>query len=315
MSYKIGYVGAAEGFEETARVFQSKGEVVHLDATAESISAFFHEGDGLLDASMKTTISDEMIRKAPALKIISCATTGSDHIKRGEIDKRSIPVRTLKEDRKLLLNITPAAELSWSLLMACARKLPAAAADVLAGNWVREDFPGIMLHGKTLGLVGLGRLGTWMSRYARAFGMKVIGYDPFIDSYPEGVEAVALADLAGASDFLSVHVHLSDETAGLVSRKILETCKPGMIVINTSRGALLDQSALLDGLKSGRIGGAGLDVLEGEPEIDKHPLVEYARNHDNVIITPHCGGFSPDAVRVVCRHAAEKILACLEEAK
>jgi D-3-phosphoglycerate dehydrogenase / 2-oxoglutarate reductase len=134
-----------------------------------------------------------------------------------------------------------------------------------------------------------------------------VGCDPYLAKWPEGVTPVSMENLIKTSDFISVHVHLSPETRGLVSRELLERIKPGAVVINTSRGAVMDEEALLEGLASGRIAGAGLDVLDGEPDTARHPLVEYAREHDNVIITPHCGGFSPDAVRVVCARAAEKI--------
>ena len=110
------------------------------------------------------------------------------------------------------------------------------------------------------------------------------------------------------SDVISVHVHLSDETRGLLSGNMLATIKPGAIVVNTSRGAIIDEAALLAGLKCRRIGAAGVDVLDGEPDIDQHPLVVYSRDHDNMIVTPHIGGFRPDAVRLVWRRAAEKIV-------
>ena len=110
------------------------------------------------------------------------------------------------------------------------------------------------------------------------------------------------------ADVVSMHVHLSDETRDLLSGKLLATIKPGAIVVNTSRGAVIDEAALLAGLKCGRIRAAGVDVLDGEPDIDQHPLVVYSRDHDNMIVTPHIGGYSPDAVRLVCRRAAEKIV-------
>jgi len=147
-----------------------------------------------------------------------------------------------------------------------------------------------------------------MARYAQAFGMTVLGFDPYQDTMPAGVESAPLRDLIAASDFVSVHVHLSDETRGLVSRDLLEAAKPGLILINTSRGAIVDEAALLDGLESGRLGGAGLDVLDGEPDTADHPLITYSQSHDNLLITPHCGGFSPDAVRLVCARAAQKIV-------
>lgn len=305
---KIIYLGSDAGFNAAEDVFKGSVSVEHIDAEPESVSLALYDAAGLLDASMKVHITDDMIRKAENLKIISCATTGSDHIATGELEKRSIPVRTLKEDRELLLNITPAAELSWTLLTACARKLTSAFDHVKSGQWTRELFPGTMLRGKKIGIIGCGRIGGWMGRYAAAFGMEIYGYDPYLDDLPEGFTRVSLEDMMGSCDFISVHVHLSEETRGLVSRELLENVKPGSVIINTSRGAIIDEAALLDMLKSGRLGGAGLDVLEGEPDIQDHPLVEYAREHDNLVITPHCGGFSPDAVALVCAHAAKKIL-------
>jgi D-3-phosphoglycerate dehydrogenase len=185
--------------------------------------------------------------------------------------------------------------------------LPAAVKSVAEGRWVREDFPGLMLRGRRLGIVGCGRIGGWMARYGRAFGMEVVGHDPFLDTLPDGVTRVTLEELVSTSDVVTVHVHLNEETRGLLSADLIRRIKPGAIFLNTSRGALADEAALLDALKDGRLAAAGLDVLDGEPEITEHPLRRYAQEHDNLMITPHCGGFSPDAVRVVCRRAAEKI--------
>lgn len=171
----------------------------------------------------------------------------------------------------------------------------------------------MMLNGRTLGLVGCGRIGGWMARYAHGFGMSVIAYDPWVRNLPAGVKAAALDEIFSHSDVVSVHVHLTEETYGLVSKSLLQSCKRGMLFINTSRGAVVDEAALLDALLSGRVGGAGLDVLNGEPDVSNHPLIRYARQHDNLYVTPHCGGFSPDAVRIVCRCAAEKIAQILSQ--
>ena len=307
---RIVYVGAPEGFDSLREV-AGEAECVHAEAEPATLAAALADADALLDASMKVRITDKMITAAPKLRIVSCATTGSDHIARAELDRRGAPVRTLREDGELLRNITPAAELSFGLVLACARKLVPAVAHTRQGEWVREDFPGLMLNGRTLGLVGCGRIGQWMARYGAAFGMRCLGHDPHVDPWPDTIERTPLEDLVTQADVISVHVHLSDETRGLLSPDLLAKAKPGVIVINTSRGGIVDETALLAGLESGRIGAAGLDVLEGEPDIAAHPLVQYAKTHDNLLITPHCGGFSPDAVRVVCRRAAEKIVAHL----
>ena len=303
----IVYIGAPEGRESLEEVVSDSARILHPEAEVAAVASAVANAQALLDASMRVPFGADLIAKAPHLRIISCATTGASHISAEALAARDIALHTLKEDGDLLRNITPAAELSWALLLACARKLPSAVTHTREGRWERELFPGTMLHGKRLGLVGCGRIGQWMARYAAAFGMSVAGCDPYVDPWPETITAATLEDLFGASDAVSVHVHLTDETRGLVSRDLLRRMKPGAIFINTSRGPIADESALLDVLENGLLGAAGLDVLDGEPEIAEHPLIAYARAHDNLLITPHCGGFSPDAVRLVCRRAAEKI--------
>lgn len=311
---RVVYLGPDVGAHAARGALGPAAEVLAVAPDPAPLAEALADARGLLDASMRVRVTDAMVEGAPRLAVISCATTGSDHIERGEVARRGIPVHTLREDPELLGGLTPAAELTWALLMACARRLPAAVRHVLDGGWAREAFPGTMLRGRTLGLIGCGRIGGWMARYARAFDMQVLGYDPFVARLPEGIEPVPLDDLVARADFVSVHVHLSGDTRGLVSRKLFEAMKPGAVFLNTSRGAVADEAALLDALRSGRLAGAGLDVLEGEPDTANHPLVDYAREHDNLLITPHCGGNSPDAVRVVCRRAAEKIRAALEAA-
>lgn len=303
----IVFLGPEYVVEALRRQAGDKARIVAPEPDAEHVAAALTEASAVLDASMKVRLTDAMLAASP-VEIISCATTGSDHIERGELERRGAPVRTLKEDRELLMGLTPAAELSWALLMACARKIPAALDHVRGHGWDRELFPGIMIKGKQLGVIGLGRIGGWMSRYAVAFGARVVGYDPFVTDAPESVRLVSLEELFEHSDFISIHVHLSPQTQGMVTRELLNRVKPGAIFINTSRGGLCDEGALLDALRSGRLAAAGLDVLGGEPAVASNPLVEYARAHDNLIITPHCGGYSPDAVRLVCERAMAKIL-------
>jgi D-3-phosphoglycerate dehydrogenase len=286
----------------------SDAEAEHIGAEEALVASALTQADGLIDASMRVKITAEMLRRAPNLRIISCATTGSDHIAKDEAASRGIEIRTLREDPELLRDLTPAAELSWTLVMACARRLVPAVAHVRQGKWQREEFPGMMLRGRTLGLVGCGRIGQWMARYASAFSMRVVGCDPNIDPWPSIIERATLREVAEQADILSVHVHLSDATRGLISAEVFDRLKPGAIFINTSRGAVADEAALLKALESGRLAAAGLDVLEGEPDIETHPLLKYAQAHDNLLITPQCGGYSPDAVRLVCRRAAEKVV-------
>lgn len=302
------YLGAEVGAVAAGEVVADRAEIVVAPSNQKEVQSQIKTCDALLDASMKVRITDAMIASATNLKIISCATTGSDHIERGELKRRGIPVRTLVEDKELLLNLTPAAELSWALLLACARMLPAAISHVKSGGWNREMFPGVMLKGKRIGIIGCGRIGMWMSRYARAFGMDIVGYDPLLDDFPPQIRPVSLEELVRTSDFITIHVPLNKDTKELLSEDLFAILKSESILINTSRGAVVDEKALLKALESGRLLAAGLDVLTDEPDIEKSPLFQYAQTHDNLVITPHCGGFSHDAVRIVCRRAAEKIV-------
>jgi D-3-phosphoglycerate dehydrogenase len=262
---------------------------------------------GIIDASMKFKLDRAILETATKLRVISCATTGADHIDSSYLSSKGISLHTLKEDPEVIYNLTPAAELSWTLLMACARKLPQALEHVKKGLWNREDFPSVTLKGKQLGLVGFGRIGSWMARYATAFGMNVIAYDPYIKEMPKGIRFMSLLEVLKTSDFISVHVPLNNETINLLSDELMGQIKPGAIIVNTSRGGIINEKALLRCLETGKVAAAGLDVLQGEPLIEGHPLLQYARKHANLLITPHCGGFSPDAVKIVCARAAEKI--------
>jgi phosphoglycerate dehydrogenase-like enzyme len=308
---KVAYIGAEPGLEGVRDAIGRRGEVELVPANSEAVASAARSCEVLIDASMRVPISREILQEA-ALKVIACPTTGTDHIDRVAADELGIAVWSLKEDPEFLLNITPAAELSWALLLACARRIVPATSHVKSGSWIREEFPGLMLKGKMLGLIGFGRLGQWMARYAAAFGMSVIAFDPFVEPWPGGaVRAERIADLAGSSDFISVHVHMTEATRDLLDATFFSQVKKGAVLINTSRGGLVDEGALLKCLESGQIVAAGLDVLNGEPDIANHPLVQFAREHDNLLITPHCGGFSPDAVRVVCCRAMEAALAQL----
>jgi len=305
------YLGPVDALPVARNILEPLWKVVAAETTSDGVAARLSSAVAILDASMKVRFDRAMLDRATKLRVVSTATTGADHIDAKALADRKIPLLTLQGEKELLWNLTPAAELSWTLLMACARRLRGAVRHVLEGNWVRENFPGIMLKGKTLGLIGCGRIGSWMALYARAFDMDVLGYDPFVDPWPAQIRRADLHTLLSQADFISVHVMLSDSTRGLIGAREFKLMKPGVIFINTSRGDLTDERALLQSLMDGRIGAAGVDVLQGEPAINDHPLVKYAQTHDNLIITPHIGGFSPDAVKTVVAHAAQRIASVL----
>jgi len=301
------YLGPPETLE-CVRAHLPEAYEVELALDETSVDACVPACDVILDAYMRVRFTADRLGRAERLKLVVTATTGADHIDQAALSERRIPLLTLRGQTELLRNLTPAAEHSWLLLMACARRLRGALDAVVAGQWDRNQHPGLMLRGKTLGIIGCGRIGQWMARYAAAFGMNCLGYDPHLDAMPEGIESSELHALLRRSDFVSVHVPLNDETRRLLGPTEMRMLKHGAIVVNTSRGEIIDEDELLSALREGRIAAAGLDVLTGEPDIQSHPLVRYAQSHDNLLITPHIGGFSPDALNQVLAFSCRRIV-------
>lgn len=281
--------------------------VERVEPVAEKLLPRFEHAAVFLDASMKVRIPAESIRKADKLRLAVTATTGADHIDLAALEERGVPLLTLK-GAEILQQFNGAAELSWLLLLACARKVRSAIHHVERGQWDRTRFPGVMLRGKTIGIIGVGRLGAWMARYAQAFGMKALGHDPYLKEMPEGVESAGLDTLLSRSDAVTIHAHLNDETKGLLDADRLRRMKRGVILVNTSRGEIVDENALAEALKAGIVGAYGADVLGGEPDISANPVWQYAKDHDNIIITPHVGGFCPETVDQAVEFSSKRIM-------
>jgi len=239
------------------------------------------------------------------LQWIVTPTTGSDHIDLTAASAHNIEVLSLKGELDFLKNITSTAELAWGLVLTLMRRIPHSHADVIKGNWRRENFKGKELRGKKLGILGLGRLGTIVAGYGKAFGMQVLGFDNNAERFQTAenrhVTPCELEELLQASDILTLHLPLDPSTQQILNARRIGLLKEGACVVNTARGELMDESALLRSLETGRIAACGLDVLchdsvwsNGIPE--DHPLIAYARNSDNLIITPHMGGYTQEAI-------------------
>jgi D-3-phosphoglycerate dehydrogenase len=253
--------------------------------------------------------------KMPALRVIGSNTTSTPHIDEKAASERGIQVFSLKNDIAFLESITATAEFTWSLILSLTRNTERAAQSVISGKWSRWEFGGEkMLSRMTIGIVGMGRIGKIVTRQAHGFGMRVLFYDPFVEAHEHAEKMDSIFELAQHIDILSIHVHLSPDTTGLINDKVFKAMKPQAIMINTARGAIVDTASLINALNSGQIAGAAIDVLDDEFEqsfslaVTDHPLVQYAKAHSNLIITPHIAGSTRDAWHLTQRHTIEKMI-------
>jgi D-3-phosphoglycerate dehydrogenase len=209
-------------------------------------------------------------------------------------------------------NTISAAELAFSLMLSLARRIPAADQSMHRGEWDKKSFTGTELMGKTLGLIGAGRIGGEVARRARAFGMRVVAYDPYLS--PQRAQALeleiaALDDVLSQADVVTIHTPLTEATTGLIGDPELATMKRGALLVNASRGGVVDEAALVRALESGQLGGAGLDVYAVEPLPAEHPL----RRVPNLVLTPHLGASTHEAQQNVAVEIAQAVREALLE--
>lgn len=307
-------------FSEKAReILTLLGEVTYAETTNETIAHYIGEVEVLL-VGLGTVYSKEVLESAIHLKVIATATTGLDHIDLEYAKERGITILSLKGENEFLDTITGTAELAFGLAVSLARNIPSALSDVLKGGWNREAFKGVSLYGKTLGIVGMGRLGKIMAAGAAGFRMKVVFYDPHVleETFPS-YSKVSFEELLKESDVVSLHVHLSNETTHLINKETLSLMKKSAILINTARGEIVDEAAVLEALSEGSISGYGADVLSGELDFKErgntHPLIEYAQTHNNVLITPHIGGMTSDSRETTDVFMAQKLKQYLQASR
>jgi D-3-phosphoglycerate dehydrogenase len=256
--------------------------------------------DGLVVRS-ETKVTAAVLDGAPGLRIVGRAGVGVDNIDVAAATARGVVVMNAPDG-----NTITTAEHTLALLIALARRLPQANSSLKAGRWERQNFVGTELQGKTLGIVGLGRIGRVVANRARAFGMNIVAYDPFIA--PEQardlqIELASLDEVFQRADFLTVHTPLTSETRGIVGAGAFAKMKRGVRVINCARGGLIDENALFEAIKSGIVVGAALDVFVEEPPSTDHPLLSL----EEVIATPHLGASTAEAQEGVAYTVAEQM--------
>jgi D-3-phosphoglycerate dehydrogenase len=257
------------------------------------------KGPEVLDAALgeavalvvrsETKVTAAMIGKAPKLKVIARAGMGTDTIDVEEASRRKIPVLTAPG-----ANSNSVAEYTFALLLALARKISPSSASLAAGKWDRKPYEGSELRDKTLGLLGLGRIGGRVASIAKGFGMTVIGYDPVVTAEQAehlGIDLMPLDMVIQRADVLSLHVKLNSSTRHMIDERRLNLAKKGVLIVNTARGALIDDAALVKALADGRVGGAALDVYDPEPL----PADSVLRTATNVLLTPHLAASTAEA--------------------
>ncbi len=259
----------------------------------------------ILVVGLKYQINSAWIDAMPNLKIVATPTTGLNHIDVDYLKKKGIKLISLRGRTDFLKNIPSTAEATMGLLISLVRNIPWAFDDIKAGNWNRSAWRGHQLVHKTIGILGFGRLGKIVARYARAFGMNIIVSDPYVSKKTTaklGVRKVAMDRLFKESDIVSVHVLLTDDTHNLIQEKHLKMMQSAAYLINTARAELIEKGALEKALKNKWLAGAAIDVLWDEQGDGSHlkndPLVAYARHNQNLIIVPHIGGATYEAMQV-----------------
>jgi D-3-phosphoglycerate dehydrogenase len=249
----------------------------------------------------ETKITKGIIAAAPNLKVVGRAGVGVDNVDVEAATARGIVVMNTPSG-----NTISTAELTFSMLMSLARKIPQANASMKAGEWNRKAFQGVELYNKTLGILGMGRIGTEVARRAIVFGMRVLAYDPYLTISRANalqVELVELDEIYARCDFITVHMPMSDETKGMINAAAFAKMKPGARVLNCARGGIINEKDLYDAIKGGKIAGAALDVYETEPLPKEFPL----RDLPQVIMTPHLGASTEEAQENVGIEVAEAI--------
>lgn len=291
---------------EAVKILQSAGlEVdVKVGLKPEQLEAIIGDYDGLAVRSA-TKVTAKLLEKAGRLKVVGRAGVGVDNVDLEAATRRGVVVMNTPGGSSITV-----AELALAMILALSRHVASATASVKAGKWEKKRFQGHELAGKTLGVVGIGNIGSVLVDRALALKMRVIAYDPFISAEAAtrlGVQLVALDALWGEADVISLHVPLTDQTKNLVNAAVLAKVKKGALLVNCARGGIVDEQALSDALASGHLGGAALDVFEKEPPAPGHPLFQ----QENLVCTPHIGASTEEAQSAVAIAVAEQLAAYL----
>jgi D-3-phosphoglycerate dehydrogenase / 2-oxoglutarate reductase len=294
-----------DGLDETGRsILRESAEVDDKSGiSADDLLKAIPEYDALIVRG-RTKVTASVMDAASRLKVIGRAGVGVDNIDLEAAKKHNIAVVNAPTSTSLAV-----AELTFGLLLALARQIPRADAGMKQGKWLKKELEGVELNGKTLGVIGFGRIGVEVSRRAAAFGMNVIAYDPLISEDEikvRGAEPASLQDLYAWSDFISLHMPLTVDTRDMVGPLAFSQMKDGVRIVCAARGGIIDESALVEALNSGKVAGAALDVFGKEPPGLTEPV-----SHPRLIATPHVGAQTAEAQSRASEDIAHEVLSAL----
>ncbi|MCK4262042.1 phosphoglycerate dehydrogenase, partial [bacterium] len=294
--------------EEGLEILKKEKDIevkVATKLSTDELKKRIKDADALIVRS-GTNVTTELIQAGSSLKVIGRAGVGVDNVDVEAATEKGVIVMNSPG-----ANTISTAEHTVALLLSLSRNIPQAYLSLKQKKWERKKFMGVEVFNKTLGIVGLGRIGGEVAKRALAFGMRVVGYDPYIRSEAAmraGVELVEIRDLLSRSDYITVHVPLTDETRHLIGKKEFEVMKEGVRIINCARGGIIDESALYEAIKKGKVAGAAFDVFEREPPVD-NPLLEF----DSVVASPHLGASTEEAQVGVAVDIAGQIIDFLKK--
>ena len=261
-------------------------------------------------------LNSEFFNLYPNLKVICTASTGTNHIDKKESKKRNLKIISITEERDTINKISSTAEHAFALTLSALRHIPDSFDSVKKGYWSYLPFIGRQISELTFGVIGYGRLGKFYSQYCDAFGSKVIVYDPYKDVTHPRIERVSsLEEIARESDVISIHAHVSKETTHLLSSEFFKNTKDNVLIVNTSRGEIIDERYLLSKLREKKLMKYATDVLEGEfTSFDSKPLINFAKdNPGQIIITPHLAGMTKEAQAIAFKKAANLLINYLKK--
>lgn len=255
----------------------------------------------------------DFMDRFPGLRVICSASTGTNHIDTDEAARRGIRVLSLARDFSLLRQITSTAELALALTLSSLRNLQPASDSVKNGEWNYAPFIGRQINSLKIGIIGLGRLGRMYAKFVAPLAEEVYFYDPFVSDDSGLKRTASLEELFGICDVISVHVHPTNETIGMINRSVLQFAKKDLLLVNTSRGEILNEIDVVDFLSERKEAKVAVDVLANETSNrNSSPLLKYSFRTDQVLITPHIGGMTREAQSLAFSHAADKLVAFLQ---